>query len=78
MTRPSYIARLNAAKSAKIHRDNERVAAELSKSGLSKRIIDRRIQINLKDVYQRKSMACAYEQARIQHLLRKLLRKEFG
>ena len=69
MKRPSYIARLNAAKSAKINRDNERVATELSKSGLSKRIIERRIQTNLKDVYQRKSSACAYEQARVRHLL---------
>jgi hypothetical protein len=75
MKRPSYISRLDAAKSARIHRVNKRVVGELSKSGLSKRIIDRRIQTNLKDVYQRLSMACAYEQTRIQYLLPPVIQK---
>lgn len=77
MKRPSYIGRLNAEDTAKIHRRNERAAAELSKSGLSTKAIQRRIQTDLKDVYQRKSLACAYEQARIQRWLPRLLLNEF-
>jgi hypothetical protein len=75
MKRPSYIARLSPEDTAKIHRDNKRVIGELSKSGLSKRIIERRIQTDLTDVYQRLSMACAYEQTRIQYLLPPLIQK---
>lgn len=75
MKRPSYIARLDATKSARIHRANKRVIGELSKSGLSKRMIERRIQTDLKDVYQRLSSACAYEQTRIQYLLPPVIQK---
>lgn len=75
MRHPTYNARLNAAETAKIHLKNKVVVAALSKSSLSKRTIDRRIQTDLKDVYERKSTACAYELARILHLIPPALQK---
>jgi hypothetical protein len=69
MRHPTQIARISPGYTAKIHRDNESVAHALAFTGLEQAEINRRIQTNLKDVYQRKSSACAYEQARVQHLL---------
>jgi hypothetical protein len=69
MKRPSYIGRISPGYTAKIHRKNKGVAHALAFTGLEQAEIDRRIQTDLKDVYQRKSLACAYEQARVQHLI---------
>lgn len=69
MRDPSYIGRVSPEDTAKIHRKNKGVAHALTFTGLEQAEIDQRIQTNLNDVYKRKSLACAYEQARAQHLL---------
>lgn len=66
MKTPSIIARLDHGETARMENDMAKVAKILGETGLKREGVRKRLQTDLWDVYQRKSMACPYEIQRAQ------------
>ena len=78
MKKPTIIGRLNHEETARLDRAIARVAQSLRDAGLKKTNVEKRLQLDLRDVFLRLSMACPYEQARIRYLLPPILLKAMG